>query len=64
MERRAAVELRVTGSETSPRLTGYAAIFDSPSEGLPFVEYVRRGAFTRSLQSNSKDVLALVHHRS
>ena len=61
-ERRPALELRALGGK-SPRLAGYAAVFDSPSEDLGgFVEYVRAGAFKRSLQSNSADPLALVHH--
>ena len=61
-ERRPALELRARGGKT-PRLEGYAAIFDSPSEDLGgFVEYVRPGAFKRSLQSNKADPMALVHH--
>lgn len=61
-ERRPALELRATAGK-SPRLEGYAAVFDSPSEDLGgFVEYVRAGAFRRTLQSNSNDPLALVHH--
>ncbi len=48
---------------SAPRLEGYAAVFDSPSEDLGgFVEYVRTGAFHRTLQSNRHDPLALVHH--
>lgn len=63
MERRSAFELRVAGTRKAPRLTGYAAIFDAPSEDLGgFVEYVRQGAFARSLRSNTADPLALVHH--
>jgi HK97 family phage prohead protease len=66
-ERRPALELRVAGgSALSPsprRLVGYAARFDSPSEDLGgFTEFVRHGAFRRSLESNSVDPLALVHH--
>lgn len=61
-ERRPALELRTLGGKT-PRLAGYAAVFDSPSEDLGgFVEYVRPGAFRRTLQSNKADPLALVHH--
>lgn len=61
-ERRPALELRARGGNT-PRLEGYAAVFDSPSEDLGgFVEYVRPGAFKRSLQSNRADPMALVHH--
>jgi HK97 family phage prohead protease len=63
MERRAALELRATGGKASPRLAGYAAVFNAPSEDLGgFVEFVRPGAFTRSLASNRADPLALVHH--
>lgn len=63
MERRTASELRLAGSKTAPRLVGYAAVYDARSDDLGgFREYVRRGAFTRSLREGG-DVLALVHHR-
>ena len=43
-------------------LAGYAAVWDSPSEGLAgFTEYIRAGAFTRTLREK-RDVVALVHH--
>ena len=43
---------------------GYAAKFDQPSENLGgFVEYVERGAFTRSLKSRN-DVMLLWNHDS
>lgn len=62
-ERRAAIELRSVGGGNALRLAGYAAVFDSPSEDLGgFTEFVRPGAFTRTLQSNRLDPLALVHH--
>ena len=32
---------------------GYAAIFDAPSEGLPFTERIQPGAFRRSLNSRN-----------
>lgn len=65
IERRTALELRA--SPASPRgsgkLTGYAAVFNSPSEDLGgFTEIIRPGAFVRSLQSNRTDPLALVSH--
>ena len=43
-------------------LEGYAALFDSPSEPLPFIETIARGAFTKTLSENP-DVrfLALNH---
>lgn len=46
IERRAAVDLRAVGSH----LTGYAAVFDSPSHDLGgFTEMIRQGAFARAL---------------
>ena len=55
-------ELRAGGGEL-PTLEGYAAVFDAPSEpiGGMFVEYVERGAFTRTLAEGA-DVRALVDH--
>jgi len=32
---------------------GYAAVFDAPSEGLPFTERIKPGAFRRSLSSRN-----------
>jgi hypothetical protein len=62
MERRTSFELRAAGDAKSPRLVGYAAVFDSPSQDLGgFTEIVRPGAFTRTLASD-RDPLALVHH--
>ena len=62
MERRCGIELRMAGSKDAPRLLGYASVFDKPSEDLGgFVEYVKRGAFTRTLK-DGRDVVALVHH--
>lgn len=56
-----AIELR----ETSDGMTfeGYAAIFDSPSEPLPFTEKIQRGAFKRSLRSRN-DIKLLWNHDS
>lgn len=42
-------------------ITGYAAVFDSPSEPLPYIEYVRRGAFTKTLDDGA-DVRLLIDH--
>ena len=50
-----------------PRLTGYAAVFNSRSLPLPlgdgreFVETIRPGTFKRSLQSD-RDILAVMGH--
>jgi len=40
---------------------GYAAVFDSPSEPLPFIERIAPGAFIRSLKSRN-DVKILWNH--
>lgn len=62
IERRAAIELRAAGGKT-PRLVGYAAVFNSPSADLGgFTEIVRPGAFKRTLASNTADPLALMEH--
>ena len=46
-------ELRVDGDK-SPKITGYAAVFDQPSEDLGgFIEYVRAGCFTKTIQEYS-----------
>jgi HK97 family phage prohead protease len=49
--------------ETTEGMTfeGYAALFDSPSEPLPFVERIAPGAFTRSLKSRN-DIKMLWNH--
>lgn len=60
-ERRAAFELRAAGKD---KLVGYAATFNAPSRDLGgFTEFVRPGAFKRSLASGA-DVVALVGHNS
>ena len=54
-------------SEDGAQITGYAAVWDSPSEvmggmfGGDFIEKVRRGAFSRAL-SQKQDVRALFNH--
>lgn len=40
---------------------GYAAIFDSPSEPLPFIERIQRGAFQRSIKARN-DIKMLWNH--
>ena len=44
------------------RFSGYAAVFDSPSEPLPFIETIAPGAFTRSLQSGRETRMFLNHN--
>jgi len=46
----------------SNTLFGYAAIFDSPSEPMPFTEFVKRGAFTKTLEDGA-DVRLLIDHQ-
>ena len=43
---------------------GYAAMFDSPSQPLPFVERIERGAFERSLRERRRDIRLYVNHNS
>jgi HK97 family phage prohead protease len=40
---------------------GYASVFDSPSEPMPFIEYVRKGAFAKTLNDGA-DVRFLIDH--
>lgn len=63
----ATVSVRAAGAPGSPPvLAGYAALFGVPSspiygEGPPFVETIRRGAFTRAI-AEAQDVRALWNH--
>lgn len=50
-------------SEGLPKLRGYAAVYDQPSEPLPWTEVVKPGAFDRSL-ARGDDVRALIDHKS
>jgi HK97 family phage prohead protease len=42
--------------------TGYAAVFNSASEPLPFTEYIMPGAFKRSLKSRNEIKLFMNHN--
>jgi HK97 family phage prohead protease len=42
--------------------TGYAAVFNSASEPLPFTEYIIPGAFSRSLKSRNEIKLFMNHN--
>lgn len=54
------VEVRAAG-DAPPRLVGYAAVFDLPSEDLGgFTEVIRRGAFSKTLRE--ADIRALWNH--
>ena len=55
-------ELRqVENASDRMSFVGYAAVFNSPSEPLPFTEVIERGAFSRSLRSRN-DVKLLLNH--
>jgi HK97 family phage prohead protease len=56
------IELRAEGDGRS--FTGYAALFNEPSLPLPFTEYIRPGAFKRSLQSRNRMMLLWNHDTS
>jgi HK97 family phage prohead protease len=59
-----AIELREAADpNAAPVLRGYAAVFDSPSEPLPFIETIAPGAFKRSLNSG-REVRAFVNHNT
>jgi hypothetical protein len=61
-ERRVAyttMEMREMGDGN--HLVGYAAVFDSPSEPMPFTEYVKRGAFMKTIKDGA-DVRLLIDH--
>jgi uncharacterized protein len=59
------VEFDVRAGEASSNgmsFTGYAAVFDSPSEPLPFTEVIKGGAFQRSLKSRNEIKLFMNHN--
>lgn len=59
------VEFDIRNGEASSdgmSFTGYAAVFDSPSEPLPFTEVIREGAFKRSLKSRNEIKLFMNHN--
>lgn len=51
----------IRAEEDNNTLVGYAAVFDSPSEPMPFTEFVRRGAFAKTLNDGA-DVRLLIDH--
>jgi HK97 family phage prohead protease len=55
------IELRADDADAERRtVTGYAAVFNSPSEDMGFVEYIEPGAFRDALKTS--DVRALFNH--
>jgi HK97 family phage prohead protease len=56
-------ELRIQDGQTDGmRFTGYAAVFNSDSEPLPFTERILPGAFKRSLKSRNEIKLFMNHN--
>lgn len=58
------LQLRAVEADTEMpmRFAGYAAVFNSPSEPLPFIETIAPGAFKRSLKSDSEKRMFLNHN--
>jgi HK97 family phage prohead protease len=56
--------IRFEGETNSDNMTftGYAAVFDSPSEPLPFTETIKKGAFNRSLKSRNEVKMFMNHN--
>jgi HK97 family phage prohead protease len=62
IEQRIAVQdLEIRAEGNGMTLRGYAAVFNSPSQPLPFIETIERGAFSDSLKSRN-DVKLLWNH--
>jgi HK97 family phage prohead protease len=55
-------ELRQEGDGNT--FVGYAAVFNSPSEPLPFIERIAPGAFSKSLRNRKRDIRLFVNHDS
>lgn len=56
-------DIEVREEPDGMRFTGYAAVFNSPSEPLPFIETIDKGAFVRSIDSRN-DIKLLWNHNS
>jgi HK97 family phage prohead protease len=57
-------ELRANESGDGMSFTGYAAVFNSPSEPLPFIETIAPGAFARSLKARNNIRMYMNHDSS
>lgn len=57
------IEVRAAAEGQPMSFRGYAAVFNSPSEPLPFTETIRPGAFKRSLQAG-REVRMFVNHNT
>ena len=56
------MEIRAVGDKMT--FKGYAAVFDSDSEPLPFIERIRPGAFARTLKSRNNVRMYVNHNDS
>jgi uncharacterized protein len=54
-------DFEVRETDEGMRFSGYAAVFDSPSEPLPFIERIAPGAFKRAIESRN-DIKLLWNH--
>lgn len=54
-------DFEVRETDEGMRFSGYAAVFDSPSEPLPFIERIAPGAFRRAIDSRN-DIKLLWNH--
>ena len=57
-------EVRDIDSGAGMEFSGYAAVFNSPSQPLPFIERIAPGAFARSLRSRNEIKLFVNHDTS
>jgi HK97 family phage prohead protease len=55
-------EIRAEGDGNT--FVGYAAVFNSDSEPLPFIERIAPGAFGKSLTNRKRDIRLYVNHNS
>lgn len=54
-------EMRANSAGDMMLFSGYAAVFNSDSEPLPFIERIASGAFTKSLRSKNKVSMYMNH---
>ena len=63
IEQRVAVsDLEIRQEGDGMTLRGYAAVFNSPSQPLPFIETIEPGAFRDSLKNDRNDIKLLWNH--
>lgn len=56
------LEMRAEGDGMT--FHGYAAVFDSPSEPMPFVERIAPGAFRKTLSEKKRDMRMFLNHNT